>query len=140
VRLHALHENCSGCGTCRLACAVVNFREINPSRALLHIEARFPSPGDYRIHLCDQCGLCADNCQEEAIILDDGAYIVDPGRCTGCLICVDVCPAGVMFTHPKSDTPVKCNHCGECVQTCPRHALEWVSDTDNGHIQTSEVA
>ncbi len=140
MRLHAIDKNCSGCGTCRLACAVTNFREINPARSLLRIEARFPAPGDYRIHLCDQCGECADQCPEGAIALEAGAYIVDPDRCTGCLICVDVCPRGVMFTHPQSDIPVKCTLCGECVQTCPRHAIEWVSDTDKDHIHTSEVA
>ncbi len=140
MRLHAIHANCSGCGTCRLACAVVNFKEINPSRSLLRIDGRFPAPGDYRIRLCDQCGQCADNCPEEAISLKDGAFFVNPDQCTGCLICVDVCPHGVMFTHPQSDIPVKCTHCGECVQVCPRHAIEWVSDTDHDQAQTSEVA
>jgi Fe-S-cluster-containing dehydrogenase component len=48
VELIAIHENCSGCGTCRLACAIENFQEVNPSKSLLRIEARFPAPGDYR--------------------------------------------------------------------------------------------
>lgn len=123
MELSAVHANCSGCGTCRLACAIVNFEEVNPSRSLLHIEARFPAPGDYRIHLCDQCGVCADNCPEDAIRLDNGVFLVDSDACTGCRICVDVCPHEVMFKQSDSDVPVKCTLCGECALTCPRGAI-----------------
>ena len=131
MELIAIHENCSGCSTCRLACAIENFQEVNPSKSLLRIEARFPAPGDYRIHLCDQCGECADNCPEDAIHLKDAAFIVDPVACTGCLICVEVCPKNVMFEQKNSDIPVKCNLCGECAQTCPRNAIVLVEDQES---------
>lgn len=134
MELRAIHENCSGCSTCRLACAIENFQEVNLSKSLLRIEARFPAPGDYRIHLCDQCGECAENCPEDAIHLEDSALIVNPDACTGCLICVEVCPLDVMFEQKDSDIPVKCNLCGECAQTCPRNAIVLVED------QGSEVA
>ncbi|UCD81871.1 MAG: 4Fe-4S binding protein, partial [Desulfobacterales bacterium] len=87
------------------------------------IEGRFPAPGDFRIHLCDQCGVCADNCPEDAIGLDNGIYIVDQDACTGCLTCVEVCPHGVMFEQKHSEVPAKCVLCGECAQTCPRNAI-----------------
>jgi ferredoxin len=128
VELIAIHENCSGCGTCRLACAIRNFQEVNPSKSLLRIEGRFPAPGNYRIHLCDQCGICADNCPEDAIQLKDGAFLVDADACTGCLTCVEVCPYDVMFEQKDADIPVKCNLCGECAQTCPRDAIVLVED------------
>jgi Fe-S-cluster-containing hydrogenase component 2 len=128
VELIAIHDNCSGCGTCRLACAIRNFQEVNPSKSLLRIEGRFPAPGNYRIHLCDQCGVCADNCPEDAIHLKDGAFLVDTDSCTGCLTCVEVCPHDVMFEQKDSDIPVKCNICGECAQTCPRDAIVLVED------------
>ena len=133
MELKANHKNCSGCSTCLLACAIENFQEVNLSRALLRIEARFPAPGDYRIHLCDQCGVCADNCPEDAILLQDDVFIVDEDACTGCMICVEVCPHDVMFAQKKSDFPVKCNLCGECARTCPRNAIVWVE------AQESEV-
>jgi anaerobic carbon-monoxide dehydrogenase iron sulfur subunit len=123
MQLKAYHERCSGCGTCRLACAIENFHEVNPSRSLLRIEGRFPGPGDYRIHLCDQCGVCADNCPEGAIGLADAIFIVDPDACTGCLTCVEVCPRDVMFEQKHSGVPVKCILCGECARTCPRKAI-----------------
>jgi len=140
VELRAIHENCSGCSICRLACAIENFKEVNPFRSLLIIEARFPAPGDYRIHLCDQCGECADSCPEDAIHLKDGAFIVDPDACTGCLICVEVCPHDVMFIQKHSDVPIKCNLCGECARACPRNAIVLVQDIESDGDQESEVA
>jgi Fe-S-cluster-containing hydrogenase component 2 len=134
VELRVIHENCSGCSTCRLACAIENFQEVNPSKSLLRIEARFPAPGDYRIHVCDQCGECADNCPEDAIQLQDGVFIVDQDACTGCMICVDVCPRDVMFEQKHSGIPAKCVLCGECARTCPRNAIILVEE------QESEVA
>jgi ferredoxin len=121
--LKAIHQNCSGCGTCRLACALANFNEVRPARALLNIEGRFPAPGDYRIHLCDECGACAESCPEQAIEQMDGVYRLIPERCSGCMICVDACPRGVMMVHPGVNTPAKCSLCGECAGICPRGAI-----------------
>ena len=126
MKLKVFHENCSGCNTCRLVCAIENFQEVNPSRALLHIEARFPAPGDYHIHLCDQCGVCAENCPEDAIHLVNGIYHIDSDACTCCLACVEVCPQGVMFEQKDIDVPAKCDLCGECAQACPRNAIVMV--------------
>ena len=128
MELIAIHDNCSGCGTCRLACAIRNFKEVNPSKSLLRIEGRFPAPGNYRIHLCDQCAVCADSCPEDAIHFKVGAFLVDAVACTGCLTCVEVCPHDVMFEQKDADIPVKCNLCGECAQTCPRDAIVLVED------------
>jgi len=131
LKLNIFHEKCSGCNTCRLACAIHNFLEVNPSKSLLRIEGRFPAPGDYRIHICDQCGVCADNCPEDAIQLENGAFLVNPDACTGCLTCVEVCPLDVMFEQPDSDVPAKCTLCGECAITCPRGAIILVEEENN---------
>ena len=131
MKLQAFNEYCSGCGTCRLACAIENFGEVNPSKSLLRIEARFPAPGDYRIHLCDQCGVCAENCPEDAIRLENEAFFVISEACTGCRICVEVCPHDAMFEQPGADIPAKCTLCGECALTCPRGAIILVENTKN---------
>lgn len=47
---------------------------IEPSRALLRIHGRSPTPRDYRVHFCDLCGACGDNCIVEANILESGVY------------------------------------------------------------------
>ena len=118
-----IHEKCSGCGTCKLACAMENFSAVQPARALLRIEGRFPAPGDYRIHFCDQCGACAEACPVEAIVMVSGAYRVDQDLCTGCMTCVEVCPKGVMVEQPGSEFPAKCILCGACAEICPRSAI-----------------
>ncbi len=134
MELRAIHENCSGCSTCRLACAIENFQEVNPSKAALRIKGRFPAPGDYRIHLCDQCGVCAEVCPVEAMQLEKGDNIIEADECTGCMICVEECPHDVMFEHKNMKVPIKCTLCGECARTCPRNAIVLVAD------QESEVA
>ena len=123
--LVAIHENCSGCGTCRLACAMANQREVNPTLAAIRIEARFPVPGDYRIRLCDQCGACAEACPAEAITADEtGIYRIDKDLCIGCLDCVAACPKGVMAVQQSTSVPIKCTLCMACVELCPRDAIK----------------
>lgn len=127
MELRAIHEKCSGCGVCKLACALENYREVNPSKALLRIEGRFPAPGDYRVHLCDQCGECAEVCPVEAISRDeDGIYRIDEEICTECGTCVDACPYHVIMVGKDSDVPSKCILCGACALACPRGAIQLV--------------
>lgn len=124
MELRAIHANCSGCGTCRLACALENLRKVNPSLAVLRIEGRFPAPGDYRIHLCDQCGQCAEVCPVDAIQADeDGVYRIDAELCTSCMECREACPYDVIAADAETDLPLKCNLCGACAESCPRDAL-----------------
>ena len=40
---------------------------------------------------CVNCGICANVCPEEAIVVDEIA-VIDPKRCTGCGLCVEECP------------------------------------------------
>ena len=119
----AIQELCSGCRACELACALENFKEINPSMAALRIVGRFPSPGDYQIQLCDQCGSCAEACPEDAITLHGNAYLIDRELCINCLLCVEACPLGVMYVHDNSEIPIKCTLCGACARICPREAI-----------------
>jgi len=124
MELFANHSKCSGCGTCKLACSIANFKQVTPSKGLLRIEGRFPSPGDYRIHLCDQCGVCADVCPVEAITLENGVWLIDEDVCIACHDCVEACPKDVMIIKPENNMPAKCILCGECAEICPRQAIE----------------
>jgi Fe-S-cluster-containing hydrogenase component 2 len=125
MQLLAVHpEECSGCRTCELICALQNHKENNPAKAALRVRGLFPSPGRYDLRICDQCGECAEVCPTEAIRRrSDGVYVIDPEECTGCLACVQVCPYEVIFTHESMDVPIKCNACGECVTYCPKQVL-----------------
>ena len=123
MELQVIHDRCSGCGTCRLVCALENYREVNPAKALLRIRGRFPSPGDYRIDLCDQCGACAEVCPTEAITLEGDAYRIDETACINCMVCEEACPKGVIMTPNQEDMPAKCTACGACAEICPREAI-----------------
>jgi len=131
LQLKAIHDNCSGCRTCLLACAMENFRQVRPSLAVLRIEGLFPAPGSYRIELCDQCGACAEVCPVEAIQLEDGVYRVREEECIQCWECLEACPNGVMRFHPAMEAPFKCTHCGACVQACPRSAIVWSDEKES---------
>ena len=43
------------------------------------------------------CGLCVQNCPQEAINLMWGRAEIDTGRCNYCYQCVDACPQGAIF-------------------------------------------
>ncbi len=117
-------ELCSGCRACLLACSIANFREITTAKAALRIEARFPAPGSYRIHLCDQCGACADACPEDAIVWEVECFVLEEGECSACGTCIDVCPNAVLRPNPDTGLPILCTGCGECAAICPRDAIE----------------
>jgi len=41
---------------------------------------------------CTGCGLCVEVCPVEAIGLEDGRAVVDARVCAGCTACVQACP------------------------------------------------
>lgn len=123
MNLKYIESKCSGCRTCQLICALKNFQQNNPSKAALRIEGQFPAPGKYVVHLCNQCGACAEVCPVDAISLENGAYLIHDEICIGCMNCVEACPKGVMMKHKDLEAPFKCINCGECVEICPRDAI-----------------
>jgi Fe-S-cluster-containing hydrogenase component 2 len=123
LRLGTRDELCSGCRVCLLVCSLENFGQNNPKMGLLRVEGKFPKPGRYEVHVCDQCGVCRDVCPVEAIREIDGVLRVDEALCTQCMACVEACPRGVMTTHAALATPKKCVLCGACAQYCPTGAI-----------------
>ncbi len=81
------------------------------------------------IHTCSACNLyyqgkgkcnygcigfgdCANVCQYGAISIVDGVAKVNHELCTGCGMCKDACPKGIIGTHKKSQrVVVKCFNC-----------------------------
>ena len=122
MKLKTEEKRCSGCNVCRVVCSLENHSAVQPSKALLKIKGLFPDPGVYNIAYCNQCGICAEECPEEAIKESGGEYTIDYDLCTQCLICVDSCPFGVIVVL-DSGYPAKCTGCGKCVELCPRQAV-----------------
>ena len=123
MKLLSDYKKCSGCGVCKLACSIENFKQVTSAKALLRIQGLFPAPGHYQIHFCDQCGICAETCPVDAIELEEGVYKINEEDCIACHECVDACPHSVMIIKEEDDIPAKCILCGECARVCPREAI-----------------
>ncbi len=66
---------------------------------------------------------------------------VDPGRCTGCRICVSVCPHGAisMTEQGIASDPGFCQACGLCAAACPVHAAELDNFSDRQLLEQVAV-
>ncbi|MBI1963402.1 MAG: 4Fe-4S dicluster domain-containing protein [Candidatus Rokubacteria bacterium] len=84
--------------------------------------------------LCNHCQNppCVQVCPVKATFTtEDGAVIVDGKRCIGCRYCIQACPYGARYLHPKTKTADKCTFCYHrvvkglqpaCVEVCPTQA------------------
>lgn len=57
--------------------------------------------------------------------------IINTEECSGCGICVDTCPNGVLDLSDDVATVVnedECTDCGACVEECPMGAIEIEED------------
>jgi predicted Fe-Mo cluster-binding NifX family protein/ferredoxin len=58
--------------------------------------------------------------------------VVDSEKCTGCGICLDVCPAGAIEVMEKAviDDEI-CTGCAACIAECPNKAINFFAYDDN---------
>lgn len=116
---------CTGCGLCLLACSFKIRGEFNPRGALMRVELRPDGLLNVPV-VCEQCvnPFCQRVCPSEAVYRE-GAVKIEASKCTGCGICVEYCPFGVIRMVDKK--AFKCELCGgepECIKACPMGALE----------------
>lgn len=84
--------------------------------------------------LCNQCANppCVQVCPVGATFSTaDGVVLVDETRCIGCRYCIQACPYGARYLHPRTRTADKCTFCYHrvvqgllpaCVEVCPTRA------------------
>ena len=84
--------------------------------------------------ICNQCEKppCVQVCPVGATYkTQDGVILVDSSWCIGCRYCIQACPYGARFLHPKTKTAEKCTFCYHrivkgltpaCVEVCPTQA------------------
>jgi len=68
-----------------------------------------------------------DEVESEAI-----TAVVDPARCIGCGLCVELCPFGapILESRKARVRQVLCKGCGTCAASCPRNAISMRHFTD----------
>jgi Fe-S-cluster-containing hydrogenase component 2 len=123
LKFHA--EKCKGCLECEKVCSKVHFKtdEGGEKSAIRIIKDK----GKFKMHVCDQRGLCIDMCPVGAITRrKNGVVWLDKKTCIGCQACVGFCPIGAMRKSDARIEPFKCISCGACVRACPEEALELV--------------
>jgi Fe-S-cluster-containing hydrogenase component 2 len=118
-------DKCKGCLECEKACSKVHFKtdEGGEKSAIKIIKQK----NSYKMHVCDQRGLCLDMCPVGALYRKkNGIVWLDKEICIGCQACVGFCPIGAMRKSDARIEPFKCISCGSCVRACPENALELV--------------
>ena len=56
---------------------------------------------------CIVCGVCEGECPEEAIVLGEARFQIDPDKCSDCGSCTNVCPVGAPQPEENFDSIVK---------------------------------
>lgn len=129
---------CTGCNTCKIACAV----EHSQSKNLFAAMSETPGPksrvyvewlpGNTKVPvLCRHCedAPCMNACISGAISRSElGSVITDNDKCIGCWTCVMVCPYGVIGRDKNLHKAYRCDRCPDrdvpaCVSACPTNAL-----------------
>ena len=109
----------------------------------------------YVLNMCMHCddAPCIEICPDEAIYKrDDGLVIIDPVKCTGCKLCIDGCPYGVIYFNDDISQAQKCTGCAHlldrgwpikeprCVDACIPGALKFGEEADfSSEIAQAEV-
>jgi len=93
---------------------------------------------------CQHCknAPCVKDCPVDAIyIRPDGLVIIDPKKCTGCRLCIDVCPYGAIFFNDHLNIAQKCTGCAHlvdknapfaprCADACPHQAIRFGDESE----------
>lgn len=124
--LKTYDEECIGCNTCVTTCSQLFFKEDNPEKSCIEV---FPLGNeDFKLSVCNQCGVCVEECPAEALSINKlGVVMLNKKLCSGCMVCVANCPTNNMRVFAQALTPFKCTACGACARECPAEALEVVT-------------
>ncbi len=131
-----LPEPCTGCTICALKC---------PTDAIIGTKKE---PHFVIAELCVDCRNCGRWCPSDAVLDEFDELVprikaksipkaqVDPDMCSGCEMCMDVCPfeaismSVVNDDHPAMMTnriaavdPKKCTGCQFCEDICIKHSI-----------------
>jgi anaerobic carbon-monoxide dehydrogenase iron sulfur subunit len=122
---------CTGCMICAQVCSLTKTRTCNPTRARIRV-VDWERSGVTVPIVCQDCAepVCVPCCPEGALQRDaaSGRVSLDADACTGCRICMRICPYGGPVWDPVDQRVRLCDHCDghpACVGACPTGALTY---------------
>jgi Fe-S-cluster-containing dehydrogenase component len=155
-------DKCTGCMLCSIACkdehvgsSYEPWSKPQPDTGQFWMNIRPLERGRIpRVRMsylpvhCQNCenAPCITVCPEAAIkTRDDGLVWIDPVPCTGCDLCLDACPYGVIFMNDDLGIAQKCTGCAHrvdegleprCVDVCPHEAITFGEVKDTSQLET----
>jgi len=147
-------ERCVNCKACEVACRAEWNTPLGFNRNWVVETFSVSDDGVPHMDLisgrCQHCddAPCVTNCPSGASYQrDDGVVLVDREICSGCEMCVTVCPYDARFKNPLDDKISKCTFCqpridaGEqpaCVEVCFNRALIF-GDINDPNSEVSQL-
>lgn len=90
---------CRSCGACVYKCPK-NLIDLIPKTAKVYVACSSKCRGKDVMSVCRVgcigCGLCAKNCPNGAITMENNLPIIDYSKCNGCKLCVQKCPKKII--------------------------------------------
>ncbi len=95
-------EACKACGKCVAACPK-NLIELIPYDAKYVVACSSKEKGPVTMKECSVgcigCTLCAKNCPNDAVKIENFLSTIDQEKCEGCGICMEKCPKKTIVKH-----------------------------------------
>ena len=95
-------EACKACGKCVAACPK-NLIELIPYEAKYVVACSSKEKGPVTMKECSVgcigCTLCAKNCPNDAVKIENFLSTIDQDKCEGCGICMEKCPKKTIVEH-----------------------------------------
>jgi Fe-S-cluster-containing dehydrogenase component len=133
--------DCIGCKTCEVACKQEHQIPVGPRWIKVTTDAPREIDGRlsqrFSVSHCLHCTEpgCLAACPVDAITKrSDGIVLIDRELCTGCGLCVDGCPIGVMQFDDTANKAEKCDMCvarldrglkPACVNACQAFCIHY---------------
>lgn len=89
-------EKCVQCSRCIRFCPKHTLKRL-AGNAVYYVACSNPARGKEVRNVCSSgcigCGLCAKNCPEGAITMENNLPVFDYGKCVACGVCAEKCPS-----------------------------------------------